>query len=211
MARLRKAGRIWRRPEAQPAAARVLYEGNAGLFEIDPAKLFEREGPLEVELGAGRGEFIVARAVAFPKHNFLAVELSAAVGRLLAVRAGRSGLENVRVVRMDARTLVNLMLPERSVSAYHIYFPDPWPKQRHEKHRLFTPYFVARLGRTLAPGASLYVATDVNDYAEAIFAMFEAGGFRREEIAVPGAEETGFARKFIAEGRPVYSGAFIAR
>ena len=211
MARLRKAGRIWRRPEAQSAAGRVLYEGNAGLFEIDPAKLFEREGPLEVELGAGRGEFIVARAVAFPKHNFLAVELSAAVARLLAVRAGRSGLENVRVVRMDARTLVNLMLPERSVSAYHIYFPDPWPKQRHEKHRLFTPYFVARLGRTLAPGASLYVATDVNDYAEAIFAMFEAGGFGREEIAVPGAEETGFARKFIAEGRPVYSGAFIAR
>jgi tRNA (guanine-N7-)-methyltransferase len=211
MARLRKAGRIWRRPEAQSAAALVLYEGDGSVFQIDPAQLFEREGPLEVEVGAGRGEFIVGRAASFPKHNFLAVEIAAAVARLLAVRAGRSGLDNIRVVRMDGRTLVNLMLPERSVRAYHIYFPDPWPKQRHEKHRLFTPYFVARLGRTLAPGASLYVATDVRDYAEAIFAMFEAGGFRREEIAVPGAEETGFARKFITEGRPVYSGAFIAR
>jgi len=211
MARLRKAGRIWRRPEAQSAAARVLYEGDGGLFAIDPVKLFEREGPLEVELGAGRGEFIVARAASFPEHNFLAVELAAAVARLLAVRAGRSGLENVRVVRMDARTLVNLMLPERSIRACHIYFPDPWPKQRHEKHRLFTPYFVASLGRTLAPGAPIYIATDVSDYAEAIFAMLEAGGFRREEIAVPGAEETGFAHKFIAEGRPVHAATFVVR
>jgi len=211
MARLRKAGRIWRRPEAQSAAARVLYEGDGGLFAIDPVKLFEREGPLEVELGAGRGEFIVARAASFPEHNFLAVELAAAVAQLLAVRAGRSGLENVRVVRMDARTLVNLMLPERSIRAYHIYFPDPWPKQRHEKHRLFTPYFMASLGRTLAPGAPIYIATDVSDYADAIFAMFEAGGFRRKEIAVPGAEETGFAHKFIAEGRPVHAATFVVR
>src|SRR5260370_37331111 len=178
MARLRKAGRIWRRPEAQSAAARVLYEGHGGLFEIDPVKLFEREGPLEVELGAGRGEFIVARAASFPEHNFLAVELAAAVARLLAVRAGRSGLENVRVVRMDARTLVNLMLPARSIRAYHIYFSDPWPKQRREKHRLFTPYFVASLGGTLAPGAPIYLATDVSVHADASCALFGSRWWR---------------------------------
>jgi len=209
MARMRKAGRLWR-AEACEAAARVMFADDCRCFSIDLHSLFGRDASVELEIGAGRGDFIIDRAVAFPERNFLAVELAASIAQLMAIRAGRRGLTNLRVVRMDARTLVNLMLPESSLAACHIYFPDPWPKERHAKHRLFTPQLVRALGRTLAAGAPLFVATDVRDYAEAIFSMAEAAGLRRQAIPVPGASGTGFARKFLAAGRPVYARTYVA-
>lgn len=209
MARLRKAGRIWQRPTSRSAAQRVIVEAEDGLFEIDPAKIFRRTAPLEVEIGAGRGDFIIDRASKSPDRNFLAVELSGVVSRMLAVRCGSAEVANLRVVRMDARPLAALMLPARSVNAFHIYFPDPWPKERHRKHRLFTPDFAAGIARTLEPDGRLFVATDVSAYADAIFATLAAAGFRRVDEPVPGAYLTGFARKFIAIDKPVFSGAFI--
>ena len=177
-------------------------------FTIDPPAIFCRRAPLEIEIGAGKGEFIIERAAEFPERDFLAVELSATVARVLAVRCGRAGLGNLRVVRMDARTLVNLMLPDLSVSAYHIYYPDPWPKERHVKHRLVTPALVASLFRTVEPGATAYVATDVRDYAAEIFPMMLAAGFIRAAEAAPGAIRTGFARKYVAAGKAVFSASF---
>lgn len=209
MARMRKAGRLWR-AEAREAAARVMVADEGPCFSIDLDSLFRREAPLELEIGAGRGDFIIDRAAAFPERNFLAVELAASIAQLMAIRGARRGLTNLRVVRMDARTLVNLMLPERSLAACHIYFPDPWPKERHAKHRLFTPRLVRVLRRRLIAGAPLFVATDVGAYAQAIFGMAEAAGLRHQSIPVPGAEETGFARKFLAAGRPVYARAYAA-
>jgi tRNA (guanine-N7-)-methyltransferase len=190
------------------AAARVMVACSGPYFSVEPVSLFGRKAPLEIEIGAGRGDFIIARATAMPQRNFLAVELATAVAQLMAIRAGHVQLQNLRVVRIDARPLVNLFLADGCVSAYHIYFPDPWPKARHSKHRLFTPCFASNLARTLVPGAPLYIATDVRDYAEAIFSMMEAQGFQRTQNAVPGMAETAFARKFIAEGRTVYAWAF---
>ena len=209
MSRLRKGSRVWR-SEEMTAAARVLVTGAGPIFSIEPAALFERPAPLEIEIGAGRGDFILEHAARAPERNFLAVELAATIAQLIAVRAGRSGLTNLKVVRMDARTLVNLMLPAASVDAFHIYFPDPWPKERQLKHRLFTEGFAANLKRKLRPRAPLYVATDVADYAEAIFAMLDGCGFARAELAVPGAEDSGFARRFRAAGKPIHAGAFVA-
>jgi tRNA (guanine-N7-)-methyltransferase len=178
------------------------------LFSIEPNSLFGTEAPLEVEIGAGRGDFIIARAAATPQRNFLAVELSLPLAQLLESRAVCTALSNLRVVRMDARPLVNLFLPCSCVSAYHIYFPDPWPKARHAKHRLFTPPFVSNLHRTMSAGASLYVATDVRDYAESIFSMVTAHGLQPAAEVVAGLDATGFARRFSAEGRIVYARTF---
>jgi len=210
MSRLRKGSRVWR-DEEMTAAARVQVACSGAIFSIETRELFKRAAPLEIEIGAGRGDFILARAAAMPERNFLAVELAGTIAQLMAVRAGRSGLENLQVVRMDARTLVNLMLPVASVDAFHIYFPDPWPKERHVKHRLFTDWFVASLKVRLKPNGPLFVATDVAEYAEDIFAMLDECGFARTERAVPGAEETGFARRFRAMGKPIYAGAFVGR
>lgn len=188
---------------------RVMIDEAGPLFAIDPEKLFGRRAPLEVELGAGRGDFIIEYAAARPEDNFLAVELSASVARVLAIRVARAGLTNVRVARMDARTLINLMLPAGGVSVCHIYFPDPWPVLSQQKHRMFSPGFVRSMTRVLAPRAALYVATDFEPYAREIFAVLKDAGFRRAAIAVPGASASGFARKYMAQGRAVFSGAFL--
>jgi tRNA (guanine-N7-)-methyltransferase len=208
MARLRKAARVWGNPKAREIGERGLIKSDARLFTIDPAAIFGRRAPVEIEIGAGKGEFIIERAAEFPERDFIAVELSGTITHVLAVRCGRAGLKNIRVARMDARTLINLMLPDASVRAFHIYFPDPWPKERHVKHRLFTPTLVASLFRTVEPGSIAYVATDVRSYASEIFPMMEAAGFIRAVEAVPGAERTGFARKYVAAGKPVFSGSF---
>ncbi len=128
MARLRKAARIWRNPAARDAARRVTVAGDDRVFAIDLAALFKRAAPLEVELGAGLGDFVIERAGVAPERNFIAVDLAGSVARMLAVRIGRVDLPNVKVIRADARTLVNLLMPDLSVAAYHIYFPDPWPR-----------------------------------------------------------------------------------
>jgi tRNA (guanine-N7-)-methyltransferase len=206
MARLRKTGKIWHAADAD-GGGRVMVPC-AGYFTVEPVSLFRRAAPLEIEIGAGRGDFIIGRANAMPERNFLAIELSAPLAQLLAARAARAALENLRVARTDARPLVNLFLPGACASAYHVYFPDPWPKARHAKHRLFTPWFVANLRRTMTAEASLYVATDVPDYAESIFSMVDAQGLHPTGEPVPGVAASGFARKFIAEGRKVCAQAF---
>ena len=208
MARLRKAAKIWRRPEARSAADSAMVATDGDLFAIDPHAIFANAAPLEIELGAGKGDFVVARARETPRRNFLAVELSGVVSRMLAVRCGRAALSNLRVVRMDGRTLVNLMLEPQSVDTYHIYFPDPWPKERHHKHRLFTPYFVANLCRTLRNDGMLFVATDVAEYAEEIFALLDVSGLALSQEGVPGKDQTGFGRRFTAIGKPVYARAY---
>jgi tRNA (guanine-N7-)-methyltransferase len=202
MARLRKTRRV------EAGSGEHLLVGCADYFTIEPNSLFGRPAPFEIEIGAGRGDFIIGRAAAMPERNFLAVELSAPLAQLLAARAARAALRNLRIARTDARPLVNLFLPCGCVSAYHIYFPDPWPKPRHAKHRLFTPWFVANLRRTMAAGAALYVATDVFDYAELIDSMADTQGLHTIGNAAAGVATTGFARRFIAEGRNVYVRAF---
>jgi tRNA (guanine-N7-)-methyltransferase len=200
---------VWRDEGAREAASRVMLSQAVDYFTIEPEAIFARRAPLEIEIGAGKGDFILEYAAANPEKNFLAIELSGTVGQLLAVRCGRAELPNVRVARMDARALVNLMLPDASVAAFHIYYPDPWPKERHIKHRMVSPWFVRNLARTLAPDGAIYAASDVKEWAEEIFAMLEGGAFRRIDKEPPGAKRSGFGRKYIAQGKPVYFASFV--
>jgi tRNA (guanine-N7-)-methyltransferase len=110
---------------------------------------------------------------------------------------------------MDARTLINLMLPAGSLSACHVYFPDPWLTLSQQKHRMFSPGFARRLRRVLAPAAIVHVATDVEPYATEMFAMLAEAGFRRVEVAAPGARASGFGLKYLAQGKAVFSASFV--
>src|SRR5258708_7364327 len=103
MSRMRNAARLFRNDEALAAAGRVIVACAGPYFTVDPRALFDRDAPLELEIGAGRGDFIIDRAAMMPASDFLAIELAASVAQLMAVRAGRRGLTNLRVVRMDAR------------------------------------------------------------------------------------------------------------
>src|SRR5271167_3422563 len=103
MARLRKAAKLWRLPESRALAARVLIGQDVSFFAIEPEAFFARRAPLEAELGSGKGDFIIERALLHPERDFLAVELCGVVARLLAARCGRAELPNLRVAQMDAR------------------------------------------------------------------------------------------------------------
>src|SRR6266436_10408833 len=104
MARLRKAARIWGNPKAREIGERVLFAPDENLFTIDPPAMFGRRAPIEIEIGAGKGEFIIERAAEFPDRDFIAVELSGTITHVLAVRCGRAGLKNIRVARIDRKS-----------------------------------------------------------------------------------------------------------
>jgi tRNA (guanine-N7-)-methyltransferase len=123
-------------------------------------EIFGTERPVSVEIGPGKGEFLLATARADAARNFYAIERSRGRAERLAALAAGSGLANVRVIHADAACLLRF-LPDASVAAYHILFPDPWWKRRHHRRRLFTLEFVATVCRTLAPGGTVEVISDV--------------------------------------------------
>ncbi len=119
---------------------------------LDPAVLFGRAAPLVVEIGSGMGDATVEMAAADPGRDYLAVDVhTPGIANLLAAVDDR-GLTNVRVARGDALVLVGRMLREASLSAVHVFFPDPWPKVRHHKRRLIQPAHLPVLRSRLAPG-----------------------------------------------------------
>ncbi len=135
---------------------------------------FLAEALLEIEIGSGRGEFILDRATQHPDRHFLAFEVKTKLMRRIAKRAQRQGLENLWVSDDDARhTLPRLLSPAR-VDIFHILFPDPWWKPKHQVRRVFVPPFVDVLAILLRPNGLLRVATDVPGYALHIREMLEA-------------------------------------
>jgi len=167
-------------------------------------RLFANDRPVAVEIGPGRGEFLLHNARTHPACNFFAIEHSASRAREIGAKLARSGLTNVRVIAGDATCLID-WLPDASVAAFHVLFPDPWWKRRHFKRRLWTPSFVAALSRALAQQGTVELVTDVDEY----FALAQeqlAAEPRLEVVLVGEAEqlETSFARKARQRGAPLY-------
>ena len=122
--------------------------------------------PLVVEIGFGRGEFLLDLAATAPDTAFVGVEYSFKRTLKAARRLARTPLRNVRLVEARAEDLVRDALPDASVSQFWVNFPDPWPKKRHSRRRLIQPAFAALLARRLVPGGRLDIATDHPGYAE---------------------------------------------
>jgi tRNA (guanine-N7-)-methyltransferase len=135
-------------------------------------KIFSSNQPLEVEIGAGDGSFLVAYAKAHPELNLIGLERL--LGRLRKIdrKARRAGLQNIRLLRLEASYFVQYMLPPGSVNAFHIYFPDPWPKRRHWKNRLIEDTFTRSLQQALRPGGLVYLRTDDQPYFSQMLEVF---------------------------------------
>jgi tRNA (guanine-N7-)-methyltransferase len=122
---------------------------------IVASTIFERDGPLVLEIGFGMGESTAAIALAQPERNFLGVEVyPAGVGSLLR-QIDEAGLSNLRIIQHDAIDVLMHMILPASLAAVHVFFPDPWPKARHHKRRLIRPEVVALIASRLAPGGVL--------------------------------------------------------
>ena len=181
---------------------------------FDFGALFGNAHPVEIEIGIGKGRFILEQGAARPEVNFLGVEWSLKYLRLAKERAQRQGLSNIRLFRGDARHVLAALLPDRSVARVHIYCPDPWPKKRHHKRRLFTPVTAAHFGRVLIPGGFLDLSTDVRDYFEDIRALVPAASGLREgaDPLFPiesAAGRTSYETKYLQAGRLLHRATYV--
>ncbi len=165
---------------------------------------FAAPQPLEVELGAGDGSFLARYAQLHPERNFLAVERLLGRLRKLDRKGRRASLANLGLLRIEAAYFVEHLLPPHCAQALHIYFPDPWPKKKHRKHRLINTRFPDLARQALAPHGTVHLRTDDADYFAQMQEVFAAAdSFAPVETPVElTAVVTDFEREFNAQGIP---------
>jgi tRNA (guanine-N7-)-methyltransferase len=141
---------------------------------LDFPRIFGNEHPVTLEIGFGMGAATALIAGENPGRNYLGVEVHRpGIGRLLWEIESR-GLANIRIIEADAADVLEQMIPDGSLEAFHIFFPDPWPKKRHHKRRLITRPFTALLAEKLRPGGYVYMVTDWADYGDWALAELSA-------------------------------------
>ena len=190
-------------PPLSPASAPSLLHCIRSATEpVGWTDLFPKPHPLELELGAGDGSFLLRYAAAHPERNFVGVERLA--GRLSKIdRKGRRlGLVNLRAIRFEAAYLLRYLIPSGELEAIHVYFPDPWPKLKHRHYRLVNDDFPALAARSLRPGGVVHLRTDDADYFAQMQRVFAASP-RFEPVPTPSellAIRTYFEEEFNARG-----------
>ena len=191
----------------------LLYELPSILERIDLAVLFPKNLPLEVELGSGDGSFLVEHANSHPERNFIGVERLLGRIRKMARKGQRAGLTNLRGIRIESSYFLEYLLPAQSGVALHIYFPDPWPKRKHWRHRLINERFPTLAHRALTPGGRVYLRTDDQDYFEQMVAVFTScPSFH--SVATPddlAQLRTDFEKDFAARGIETLRAAYETR
>ncbi len=182
---------------------------------LDWAALFGNDRPVEIEVGFGKGLFLLNQGATRPDTNFLGVEIERKYVLLTATRVARREYHNVKLACTDARWFLTARVAADSVAAMHVYFPDPWWKTRHRKRRLFTEEFAEQVARVLKPSGRFHFVSDVQDYFEESVGMVAAQG-RLRSLPPPAVGEprgdddylTNFERKYRKEGRPIYRALF---
>ncbi len=175
--------------------------------------LFGREAPVHVEIGSGKGTFILNQAKAQAEVDFLGIEWASKYYRHAVDRVGRWELENIRLLRADAAVFLAEHISDQSVSCIHLYFPDPWPKKRHHKRRFVNQANIEQVFRILGPGGVFKMATDHAEYFEQMQAVLGQNSSRFEIVEflpTAGAKTgewvgTNFERKYLKEERSVYT------
>ena len=173
--------------------------------------LFERQAPVELEVGCGKGLFLSNMAGRAPNIDFLGVEISAAYARLVASKLARANLSNARIIQGDGLDVLRSCLLNQSLNAVHVYFPDPWWKARHRKRRVLTPIFLAHCARVLVAGGLLHIWTDVEEYFRESLDFVEQTGLfeppveERELLSTHDLDyRTHFERRTRQAGEPVW-------
>lgn len=175
------------------------------LAPLDLREVFGRFAPLEVDLGCGDGTFLSALAQANPDRDFLGVERLAGRWRGASRKIGRLGLTNARILRFEILGAVQQLLLRESVYVFHLLFPDPWPKRRHQNRRVVTLEFLRAVTRALKPEGELRIATDQGEYFAAILRLIpqvpQLAALSEEECALPAST---FAARFHERGVDIH-------
>jgi tRNA (guanine-N7-)-methyltransferase len=181
-------------------------------FDADAS--FPKPQPLVMEIGFGMGKATWQIARDRPDFNYLGVEVHGpGVGRLI-MELRDHDLKNLRIIQYDAVEVLKTMIPADSLSGFHIFYPDPWPKKRHHKRRLMRRSIVDLMISRLAPGGYLYFVTDIDEYATSTLELLSscAGLANRYQGFAPRIEwrpETKFEARAKAESRSAFELYFI--
>ena len=184
--------------------------------KINFSDIFGRKKAVHIEVGSGRGTFLVNQSVALPGINFLGIEWANKYYRYAVDRMGRKKIGNVRLIRTEAAVFIAEHIEDNSVGCFHIYFPDPWPKKRHHKRRFICKENVTQLIRCLKKNGLINIATDHAEYFQWMQNVFEsfveklkpvkfvrpAGALENELVG------TNYERKYAKEKRNIFTFAF---
>lgn len=172
--------------------------------------------PIELEIGSGKGLFLTNAASSHPEHFFIGLEIATKYAREAQSKIERLGIANAVFIASDATRVIATDVPDASVVAVHVYFPDPWWKAKHKKRRVLSDETILNIQRVLRPGGQLHFWTDVLDYYEiAVPRIVEltslAGPFYvPEPISSHGMDyHTHFERRTRLNGLPVYRARFV--
>lgn len=185
--------------EAQPSA-RFLPQQWLTPFSI--SDLFDDTSrPFEIDLGCGKGRFLLNHAANHPNSNYLGVDRMLKRIRKIARKVERADMRHVRLFRMDGFYTVAYLVPPRSVDTYYVFFPDPWPKTKHHANRIFNSIFLTALHRTMKIGAQLHFSTDHLPYYQEVYALLcQDTHFKQiETYEPPTNEKSDFELMFIDE------------
>lgn len=177
---------------------------------IDFNEIIRPETPVEVEIGCGNGHFLVARALKNPETHYIGIERMMDRVRKVDKKVTANGLTNLTVLRAEAGRCFSKLFPENRLRAVYLFFPDPWPKRRHHKNRLFSETFSSDLFRCLKPSGEIHIATDHEDYYHQMYRFLatdprfsEIPSLERDEN-----EKTCFERLFLSQGKPIHACSF---
>jgi tRNA (guanine-N7-)-methyltransferase len=176
---------------------------------LDFPNLFGNTNPVILEIGSGKGRFLISSAMERPDLNFVGIEKSLHYHRVIRDRVMKRHLSNVRLINHDAFPVLQKMIPDASIAEVHIYFPDPWPRPREQKRRVIRPEVLAEIRRVLVDAGSGIYVTDHREYFDK--AAPTIAEFFRSETRIPGPDDpprTNYEAKYRAEGRSIYEVRF---
>jgi tRNA (guanine-N7-)-methyltransferase len=178
---------------------------DSGFIRLDLHDLFGNTNPVIIEIGSGKGRFLVSTATERPDLNIIGIEKSLHYHRVILDRLIRRKITNIRLINHDAFLVLKDMIPDASISEVHIYFPDPWPRTKQQKRRIIRAEVLEQIARVLVPdGWGIYV-TDHKEYFDAAAPLIEARF--PSERRVPGPDDpprTNYEAKYREQGRPIY-------
>ncbi len=176
----------------------------------DLNKLFIQQQPLALEIGCGTGHFVAAMAERQPEINFLAIDIYNKGCFKTCKKIDRLGLSNVRVMRIEARNLLENFLEKEGLATVYINCPDPWPKKRHRNRRLVNHDFLQSLLHFLQPNGDFYFSTDVPDYAEQVAELIPMTNGYNNVLAAPWVTcmpdypVSKYMQRFLDRGQPIH-------
>lgn len=196
----------------QPAAGAIdLFVTPLSWAEIVPTGSL-----VELEVGSGKGLFLQSAALQRPEHFFVGIELAAKFAAHAAERLAKAKLDNAKMLRGDAQAFLRDTVPSGSVTRLHVYFPDPWWRNKHKKRRVLNDQAIMDIERCLIPGGEFHFWTDVLDYYELICAQVMDSTqligprFIAERRATHAMDyTTHFERRARLNGQPIYRALFV--